>query len=78
MNEKLTVNEFLKYLTKLEVEIATKIEFRELPANRKIHIDTIKEYGDDISYINSKMTDACLVVYVRMPLNKALAIKLDD
>ena len=78
MNEKLTVNEFLKYLTKLEVEIATKIEFRELPANRKIHIDTIKEYGDDISYINSKMTDDCLVVYVRMPLNKALAIKLDD
>ena len=52
MNEKLTVNEFLKYLTKLEVEIATKIEFRELPANRKIHIDTIKEYGDVISYIN--------------------------
>ena len=78
MDEKLTVNEFLKHLDKLGVEIATKIEFRELPADRKIHIDTIKEYGDDISYINSKITGDYLVIYVRMPLNKALAIKLDD
>ena len=78
MDEKLTVNEFLNHLDKIGVEIVTKIEFRELPADRKVHIDTIKEYGDDISYVNSKITDDCFVIYVRMPLNKTLAIKFDD
>lgn len=78
MREEISVNKFLNYLYDLDVEINTKVKFVELSLNRSIHNDTIRRYGDDILYINSKIEDDCFTIYVKMPLNITMEIKLED
>ena len=78
MREEISVNKFLNYLYDLDVEINTKVKFVELSLNRGIHIDTIRRYGDDILYINSKIDDDCFTIYVRMPLNTTIEVRLAE